>query len=177
VDFVQATINPATWVTLFRLALVPCVFAIPVSDGTSRVFWLAIIGCAALSDVGDGWIARRYSMETTLGYYLDLAVDRAFLAACLLVLLHDERLPIALVGLILIREFFVLGLHGYAAAIGSAVPSTGAELAKSIGYFGAIGVCVVAPAAGRVVLWVAACVALAAAVELTVKIKSRLRHR
>ena len=58
-------INLPTAITTFRLALVP-VLAVMLIDGHWRIaFWIFIIG--SLSDVVDGWLARRWRQETSLG--------------------------------------------------------------------------------------------------------------
>ena len=88
-------------------------------------------------------------------------------------MLSVRILPGILVFLILIREFFVLGLHAYAAATKSSVPRTVAELVKTIGIFAGLGICAFNPAIGKLILWVTVFLAIAAAVELTIKV---LRH-
>jgi cardiolipin synthase len=71
-----AAINLANAVTLFRLVLVPAL-VITLLDGYWRTaFWLFIIG--GLSDVADGWIARRWNQQTRLGAIIDPIVDIFF---------------------------------------------------------------------------------------------------
>jgi cardiolipin synthase len=69
-------VNLATAVTIFRLAIVPAL-AITLLDGYWKTaFWLFIIG--GLSDVIDGWIARRWNQVTRLGAIVDPIVDVFF---------------------------------------------------------------------------------------------------
>jgi cardiolipin synthase len=62
--------------TLLRLALIPgvCLFLL---DGHLALA-TAVFGIAALTDIVDGWAARRFGQETQLGVVLDPLVDIAF---------------------------------------------------------------------------------------------------
>ncbi len=162
--------NVANLITLSRLALALSAFLISINGTAAKIAWLAIVAVAALSDIVDGQFARRFSATSTVGYYLDLVVDRTFFTACLIALLSVRILPGILVLLILTREFFVLGLHAYAAAAKSAVPRTVAELAKTIGLFAGLGICAFEPSTGRLILWVTVFLAIGSAAELTIRV-------
>ena len=72
----QSAINLATALTLLRVSLVPGI-ALFLFD---RHFALALTAfiVAALTDVADGWIARRWNQVTLLGTVLDPLVDVVF---------------------------------------------------------------------------------------------------
>jgi phosphatidylglycerophosphate synthase len=55
---------------------------------------LLILGAAALSDVLDGWWARRSRRETSTGAILDAVVDKVFVAAVAVTLLVEGRLTL-----------------------------------------------------------------------------------
>ena len=71
-----SALNVPTALTLLRAALLPGV----VLFLEERQFGLAVAGyvLAALTDVADGWIARRWRQVTTLGTVLDPVVDIVF---------------------------------------------------------------------------------------------------
>jgi len=71
-----SALNVPTALTLLRAALLPGV----VLFLEERQFGLAVAGyvLAALTDVADGWIARRWGQVTTLGTVLDPLVDIVF---------------------------------------------------------------------------------------------------
>lgn len=56
------------------------------------------------TDFLDGWIARKYSLQSKFGYLMDGLGDRAFHVTCVLVLLMDEVLTPALAWGLIFRE-------------------------------------------------------------------------
>ncbi len=75
----------------------------------------ALLVAAAVTDVLDGWLARRWGAATRLGAYLDPVADKVLLSATYLALGAAGALPWWLVGLVLGRD--VLILAGAAAAM------------------------------------------------------------
>jgi cardiolipin synthase (CMP-forming) len=71
-----SAINVPTVLTLVRLVMLPGVLLFLVE----RHFKLALAGylVAALSDVADGWVARRWNQVTRLGTVLDPIIDIVF---------------------------------------------------------------------------------------------------
>lgn len=77
---------------------------------------------AAITDALDGWIARRYGMITEFGRVADPLTDKIIICGCLVFLsslwcLRDVIAPWMIVA-ILIREFMVTGLRGFAESKG-----------------------------------------------------------
>lgn len=72
------------------MALVPVFLHLYLNAATGREYLLAagILVLSALTDVLDGFIARRYHMITKLGQILDPAADKMTLAAVTLSLWH-----------------------------------------------------------------------------------------
>ncbi|OGD23091.1 MAG: hypothetical protein A2Y69_11805 [Candidatus Aminicenantes bacterium RBG_13_59_9] len=76
--------NAANLITLARIALVP-VFALMLLRG--RAFGaLLVIFLAGLSDVLDGWVARRWSQRTKIGTLIDPLADKFLLSTAYLLL-------------------------------------------------------------------------------------------
>ena len=100
-----------------------------VSSGAAALAF-ALYGAGALTDFLDGWLARRWKVESVWGAILDPIADKIAVAAAVLgVLLVAPRLGVALPGfLILSRELFVSGLREVAAGRGVRFPVT--RLAK-----------------------------------------------
>ena len=65
--------------SLLRLALIPVYMTIYLKGTLPRDFYLAgaILALSCLTDLLDGWIARRFHMTTNLGKILDPAADKA----------------------------------------------------------------------------------------------------
>ncbi|NJD31622.1 MAG: hypothetical protein FIB04_07025 [Gammaproteobacteria bacterium] len=56
-----------------RLLAVPVLLALAIGRRETAFAWLLI--AAMLTDIADGWIARRYRLETTIGAFLDSVAD------------------------------------------------------------------------------------------------------
>lgn len=76
---------------------------------------LVILAVSGLSDLVDGYIARKYNAITTLGKWLDPIGDKATLVAvlaCLWIKLHDHNPFITPLMLIMVGKEVVLALGG-----------------------------------------------------------------
>jgi len=97
--------------TILRLGLIPVFIAllIPAEGGKS---WAAAIvfGVAGVTDQIDGWLARRWRVESDFGRVADPLADRLMIdaAVILLVLVHD-RLPWIALALIIARDALLIG--------------------------------------------------------------------
>jgi CDP-diacylglycerol--glycerol-3-phosphate 3-phosphatidyltransferase len=109
-----------TMLTLFRIVLVPVlVFCFYWDNRWSNVVACAVFVLGALTDILDGWIARRYQMFSAFGAFLDPVADKFLVCAALLVLLELGRVN-ALVALVIIgREIAISALREWMAQIGA----------------------------------------------------------
>jgi len=126
--------------TLTRIFLVPLLVAALVQQDF-RLFWgqkilmandffaLIVFLAAALTDLLDGYLARRWKQVTTVGTLLDPIADKLLISAALISLVQIRLLPGWLVVLIISREFAVTGLRSIAAAEGYTIQAS--ELGKS----------------------------------------------
>jgi cardiolipin synthase len=103
--------------SMLRLALVPAFLVfIVVGDYVSALVVLVI---ASLSDLLDGYLARRLNQVTRLGQLLDPAADRLYIFAALVGLAANTLVPWWIVVVIVARDVFLLVLgvvlanHGY----------------------------------------------------------------
>ena len=74
--------------SLFRLGLIPVYMSLYLRAATPRAYYVAggILALSCLTDLADGFIARRFHMTSRLGRFLDPAADKATqlaLALCL----------------------------------------------------------------------------------------------
>lgn len=71
-------------ITIARIAVCPVIFVLAMSPGVSERFWaFALFVVAGLSDVWDGWLARRYGWITDVGKLLDPIADKLLMAVTL----------------------------------------------------------------------------------------------
>lgn len=103
--------------SMLRLALVP-VFLVFIVRGDDVVA-LVVLVVASLTDLLDGYLARRLGQVTRLGQLLDPAADRLYIFAALIGLAARDLVPWWIVVLIVARDIFLLVLgvvlanHGY----------------------------------------------------------------
>jgi CDP-diacylglycerol--glycerol-3-phosphate 3-phosphatidyltransferase/cardiolipin synthase len=118
----------ATWITVFRLLLVPifaaCLLASgqeglsEVDRGQYRMGALAVFLSAAVSDALDGFVARRFGQISRLGALLDPLADKLLLITALVLLTfgpgwNGERLLWLVVALVLFRDAALLTALAY----------------------------------------------------------------
>ena len=111
--------NLANQLTMLRIALVPVlVLFMYLNNFWMRVFALFIFIGAAVTDIYDGWLARKYKTVTTLGIFLDPLADKLLISAAFVsfVGLKELHVPAWMVILILTREFVITGLRSLAAS-------------------------------------------------------------
>ncbi len=63
---------------------------------------------AGVTDALDGWIAKRYSLQTRLGSILDPAADKLLLVSSFVALYLIELLPLWLLALIFLRDLMIV---------------------------------------------------------------------
>ena len=99
-------INLANTLTLVRLLLIP--FVVQAILAPRPVLALALFVCAAVTDVLDGAAARRLSMTTPSGAYLDPIADKALMSTVFVALALQGSLPWWLVWIVLGRDLYIL---------------------------------------------------------------------
>jgi len=132
--------NLPNLLTLVRIFLVPLLVAALVQQ-TWHVQWngkllisndflaLLFFLAAAVTDLLDGYLARRWKQVTTVGTLLDPVADKLLVSAALVSLVQIRLLPGWMAILIISREFAVSGLRSIAAAEGYTIKA--GELGKS----------------------------------------------
>ena len=97
--------------TIGRLILIPVfVVLLLVSDGGHSWPAAIVFGVAGVTDQIDGFLARRWRVESDFGRVWDPLADRLMIdaAVIILVLVHD-RLPWLALGVILARDALLIG--------------------------------------------------------------------
>jgi CDP-diacylglycerol--glycerol-3-phosphate 3-phosphatidyltransferase len=106
---------------------------------------LAVLCCllftiAAVTDLLDGYVARRYGAVSTLGKLLDPLADKLLVTTALIMLIPLNRLPAWIALLILSRELLVTGLRGIASSAGIVVAASELGKIKSITQYVGLGI-------------------------------------
>jgi cardiolipin synthase len=123
--------------TYARIAAVPavvaCLFWSNILNGGLWLRWvaLAIFIAAGVTDILDGYFARSWGQQSSLGRMLDPIADKLLVASSLLMLAAEETIrgwSLLAAIVILCREILVSGLREFLAELRVSVPVT--QLAK-----------------------------------------------
>ncbi len=114
-------LNIPTWLTLFRIILIPffvLFFYLPFYWGPFVCAFLFII--AALTDWFDGFLARRWQQTTKFGTFLDPVADKMMLVTALILVTeyyHSWLVTLPTVTMIT-REIIISSLREWMAEVG-----------------------------------------------------------
>jgi CDP-diacylglycerol--glycerol-3-phosphate 3-phosphatidyltransferase len=126
-------LNLPNLLTLARVAAVPLIVIIMLSDSREAGLWAAaIFGAAAVTDFIDGWLARKWGVVTVLGKFLDPLADKLIVMAALIMLIPFGRIPAWAVFLVLAREIIVTGLRSIASSEGIVIDASDLGKYKTI---------------------------------------------
>jgi len=116
-------------ITMLRVGIIPVLFFLLLSpDSTGSLVIAGIFVIAALTDLLDGYIARRYQIVTTMGKFLDPIADKLVVNTAMILMIPIGRIPAWIVAIIIIRDFTVDGIRTIASSEGVIIGSS--RLAK-----------------------------------------------
>ena len=111
--------NLPNMLTVGRIFMIPLfVWLLYDGDPWYSVMAASVFTIAAITDVVDGFLARRWNMITVTGKLLDPMADKLIVAAALIMMVRLGRVPAWIVIILLSREFIVNGLRQVAASEG-----------------------------------------------------------
>jgi CDP-diacylglycerol--glycerol-3-phosphate 3-phosphatidyltransferase len=135
--------NLPNTITMLRVGVVPVLLMLPIAQGkrgSQVIAWCFIV--AALTDIVDGWLARRGRQVTSIGKLLDPLADKLLVSTALIVLLAVGWIPIWATWMVVVivgRELAVTGLRGIASAGGQVVAASWLGKVKAVSQNIAIG--------------------------------------
>src|SRR5664280_547003 len=115
----QDALNLPNLLTFGRIGVIPLVLWL-IGRGSPRdCLWAAIVyALAALTDLVDGWLARRMDIVSVLGKFLDPLADKLLVMATLIWMVPMGRIAGWAVVLLLAREISITGLRSIASSEG-----------------------------------------------------------
>lgn len=124
-------LNLPNSLTILRILLVPVVAILLDFDANPPALeqdWMfrfspgrlaaLVVAIAGITDLLDGYYARKWNIESLLGKFLDPVADKLLLMVGLVMLMKLKRVDPWLVMVLLSREFLITGLRGVAAGEG-----------------------------------------------------------
>ena len=146
--------------TYARIVAVPAVVALMYWQGIIgaglwlRWLALAIFTAAGITDFFDGYLARMWGQQSSLGRMLDPIADKLLVSSCLLMLAAEGTIrgwSLLAAVIILCREILVSGLREYLAELRVSVPVTRLAKWKTIGQMVAVGFLIAGEAGDKII--------------------------
>lgn len=108
-------LNLANKLTLARMLAVPVIVVLlSYPNRITSLFAMLAFIAASLTDMADGYVARRYGQVTAFGKFLDPLADKILVCSVLVMLASLGWVPAWVVVIILAREITVTGLRAIA---------------------------------------------------------------
>ena len=125
--------NTANKLTIVRIILIPIFLALlyigfPYSEYAAVTVFIA----AGLTDIADGYIARRRNQVTDLGKFLDPLADKVLVVAAMLWFVEQGVIPAWAVLLVILREFLVTALRLIAVSNGRVIAAALSGKVKTV---------------------------------------------
>ena len=144
--------------TYGRIIAVPVLVALLYFSDSATARWLAftVFVVASITDWLDGYLARIWEQQSTLGRMLDPIADKLLVGATLLMLVYDKTiagLSILAAVIILSREILVSGLREFLAELNVKIHVTQLAKWKTTAQFVALALLLMGPAAAREIPW------------------------
>lgn len=118
-------INLPNTITMLRIGIIPVLFFLLTAPGPEVSMILAVLFIlASLTDLLDGYIARKYRIVTTMGKFLDPIADKLVVNTAMLLMIPIGRIPAWIVAITIIRDIAVDGMRSIASAEGIVIDAS-----------------------------------------------------
>ena len=134
----QSRLNLPNILTLLRIMTIPVVVVLLYTrEGMEIPFTRSLVTfvlfvAATVTDLFDGYLARRYGMVTSLGKLLDPLADKLLVCAAMVMLIPPHRVPGWMVAIVVAREIGVTALRGMASTEGIVIAASSLGKAKTL---------------------------------------------
>jgi CDP-diacylglycerol---glycerol-3-phosphate 3-phosphatidyltransferase len=170
--------------TIFRVLLIPFFVVILLTDFLGVYSnWIALIifVIASLTDLLDGFIARKYNLVTNFGKFMDPLADKLLVSSALICLIETGQLAAWVVLIIIAREFIISGFRLVASDNGVVIAA--GKLGKYKTVFQMIMVCLLIADIEQInivtqsVTWIAVILTIVSLVDYVVKNASVMKEQ
>ena len=127
------TFNLPNTITLLRISIVPFLFILLLEPGE---FWSLILAIlfviASITDVFDGYFARKYNLITTMGKFLDPIADKLIINTAMILMIPIGRIPAWIVAITIIRDLIVDVIRSIASSEGNYIQASSLGKQKTL---------------------------------------------
>ncbi|MCX5845314.1 MAG: CDP-diacylglycerol--glycerol-3-phosphate 3-phosphatidyltransferase [Deltaproteobacteria bacterium] len=117
--------NVPNTITMLRVTIIPVLFFLLLSPGQTESLVIAtFFVLAALTDLLDGYLARKYEIVTVMGKYLDPIADKLIINTAMILMIPIGRISAWIVAVIIIRDFVVDGIRTIASSEGIVIQAS-----------------------------------------------------
>lgn len=120
--------------TVVRIALVPVMVWMLLDEPSPQLAQIsvAVFVAAMITDIVDGWLARKWDLVTPVGAYLDPLADKLMTITVLVMLIPLGRAPAWIVSVLLCREVAITGLRSIASQEGLVLAASSLGKLKTV---------------------------------------------
>ena len=171
-------INLPNAVTILRICIIPVLFFLLFDPGRLWSLIIAVLFImAALTDLLDGYLARRYHIVTNIGKFLDPIADKIIVNTAMILMIPIGRIPAWIVAIIVIRDFIVDGVRTIATSEGLIIDASKLGKRKTLCQIFALSALIIhypfigadAHVVGMVVLSIALCLTILSGLDYLLK--------
>ena len=125
--------NLPNTLTLLRIAVVPLLFFLLLDPGPAGSLLVATMFIlAGLTDLLDGYIARKYQIVTPMGKLLDPIADKLIVNTAMILMIPIGRIPAWVVAVMIARDFAVDAVRSIASAEGTIISASNLGKRKTL---------------------------------------------
>jgi CDP-diacylglycerol---glycerol-3-phosphate 3-phosphatidyltransferase len=126
-------INVPNALTVFRIMAAPFIVALLYFPSRTTCLLATIFFIVAiLTDLADGFWARKYNQVTNFGKFLDPLADKVLIASVMIMLTALNWIPAWIAIIVIVRELLVTGLRAIAADKGQVIAADNYGKMKTI---------------------------------------------
>ena len=181
-----ARLNFPNLITLLRVTVIPVLFFLllsPGRDGSLIIAGLFIF--AALTDLLDGYLARKYEIVTVMGKFLDPIADKLIVNTAMILMIPIGRISAWIVAIIIIRDFVVDGIRAISQSEGYVIQASRLGKQKTLCQVFAVSALMIhypflgidAHAVGTVILYIALVLSVTSGIDYLIKFYKNILSR
>jgi CDP-diacylglycerol---glycerol-3-phosphate 3-phosphatidyltransferase len=181
-----ARLNFPNIITVLRVTVIPVLFFLllsPGRDGSLIIAGLFIL--AALTDLLDGYLARKYEIVTVMGKFLDPIADKLIVNTAMILMIPIGRISAWIVAIIIIRDFVVDGVRAIAQSEGFVIQASRLGKRKTLCQIFAVSALMIhypflgadAHAVGTVILYIALVLSVTSGIDYLIKFYENIMSR